>query len=292
MSFPSCIKIPGAKSNSVSQNSSNNGITKDHIPYEELVAIANSVFGESRWSHAVTSQTVDFVEYVMGKYHIGCAAFVRVQLADGTFHEDMGYSNTESSIKGSAIQSARSLSITVALKKALTCFGDIIEEKITEKTYGMKRFKREPQNKLPDEKVQEQPMKMQLTLTENSLKDSNTVENVIHCVEENVTGKKPATKLKTPSTPTRNKSPIPTDTNGEAPVINDPVVMIAESDNVVNDPSNLVNNNGATLAPSGVLTEDELRMERKRRQKQKQEEYKRLMKEKLSKAEEKPNPKF
>lgn len=52
---------------------------------------------------------VDFVEYVLGNYHIGCAAFVRVQRADGIFHEDMGYSITESSTKGSAIQSARSV---------------------------------------------------------------------------------------------------------------------------------------------------------------------------------------
>lgn len=99
----------------------------DKQTYNELITIANEIFGHGKWSHAVTSQTVgmdnqnncfykfliiyfwflDFVEYVMGRYLIGCAAFVRVQLPDGTFHEEMGYSNAESSVKGTAVFEAR-----------------------------------------------------------------------------------------------------------------------------------------------------------------------------------------
>lgn len=53
----------------------------------------------------------------MGKYLIGCAAFVRVQLPDGTYHEEMGYSNAESSVKGAAVYEARVVSIYLVIYK-------------------------------------------------------------------------------------------------------------------------------------------------------------------------------
>lgn len=60
----------------------------------------------------------------MGKYHIGCAAYVRVQLnanagCAGTFHEDMGYCNAENAVKGLAIQLARQVSKHKKKKKPL-----------------------------------------------------------------------------------------------------------------------------------------------------------------------------
>ena len=49
----------------------------------------------------------DFVDYVTGRYHAGCASIVKVQVNNGNFHEEMGYSYAEGSSKGSAIQRAR-----------------------------------------------------------------------------------------------------------------------------------------------------------------------------------------
>lgn len=45
-----------------------------------------------------------------GKYQAGCSSIVRVQLHNGSFHENVGYSCTEGSSKGSAIQKARLVS--------------------------------------------------------------------------------------------------------------------------------------------------------------------------------------
>ena len=45
-----------------------------------------------------------------GKYQAGCITIVKIQLKDGTFHEDMGYSYTEGSTKGSAVQKSRLVS--------------------------------------------------------------------------------------------------------------------------------------------------------------------------------------
>lgn len=58
----------------------------------------------------------------MGKYYIGCAAFVRVQMSDGTFHEDMGYCNAENSTKGLAIQAARVVSSFHTMKNKQKTF--------------------------------------------------------------------------------------------------------------------------------------------------------------------------
>ena len=54
---------------------------------------------------------IDFCDYNCGKYHAGCVSTVRVQLLDGTFHEDIGYSTTENQFKGLAIFNARSVNL-------------------------------------------------------------------------------------------------------------------------------------------------------------------------------------
>lgn len=43
----------------------------------------------------------------MGKYVCGCVTFVKIQLRNGTFHEDMGYCYTEAAMKGLSIHCAR-----------------------------------------------------------------------------------------------------------------------------------------------------------------------------------------
>ena len=60
-----------------------------------LIDIANSIFGFNGWSHSVTNSTVDFIDHFNGKYYVGVSAFVRVQLRDGAFHEDIGYGVSE-----------------------------------------------------------------------------------------------------------------------------------------------------------------------------------------------------
>lgn len=52
---------------------------------------------------------LDFVEAFMGKYVCGCATFVKIQLRDGPFHEDMGYCHAEGAAKGLSIQYARAV---------------------------------------------------------------------------------------------------------------------------------------------------------------------------------------
>ena len=58
----------------------------------KLIELANDTFGFNGWSHSVTHMNIDFVDEVNGRFLVGICAFVRVQLKDGCFHEDVGKS--------------------------------------------------------------------------------------------------------------------------------------------------------------------------------------------------------
>ena len=57
----------------------------------KVIDLANDIFGFNGWSHSVTNSTIDFIDFFNGKFFVGVSAFVRVQLRDGCFHEDVGY---------------------------------------------------------------------------------------------------------------------------------------------------------------------------------------------------------
>ncbi|CAD6234268.1 GSCOCG00007703001-RA-CDS [Cotesia congregata] len=260
MSFSSCIKLPSFKTeNSPEKDISSRGnMDNDKQTYNELITIANEIFGHGKWSHAVTSQTVDFVEYVMGRYLIGCAAFVRVQLPDGTFHEEMGYSNAESSVKGTAVFEARVSSITNALKKSLLCFGGIIETKINEKISSHKsKIQKTSDNKLfqNDQRAKTEPSKVSTSNSE-ILEYANS----------------PKERMRKESLREEKKDGLKEPKKDEVKVINS-VSTTTSTVQLIKAPSKSTENTPRTTA----MTEEELRIERKRKQKEKQEEYRRQM---------------
>ena len=61
----------------------------------KAIYLANEIFGFNGWSHSVSQQTIDFVDHSQGKFYVGVSAFVKVQLKDGIFHEDIGYGVSE-----------------------------------------------------------------------------------------------------------------------------------------------------------------------------------------------------
>ncbi|XP_050486549.1 uncharacterized protein LOC126871606 isoform X3 [Bombus huntii] len=132
INYPSCIKIPSTNSK---QNMTNTlpqqlDLVKALALNNDLILLANQIFGEGKWSHNITSQTIDFIETFMGKYVCGCVTLLKVQLKDGTSHEDMGYCYTEGAMKGLTIHCARIGSLTDAFKRVLSCFGKEINTEI------------------------------------------------------------------------------------------------------------------------------------------------------------------
>ncbi|XP_077263849.1 uncharacterized protein LOC143898334 isoform X4 [Temnothorax americanus] len=104
--------------------------------FPDLISAANKVFGEGKWNHTVISQTLDFEDanYDASNdprvYHTGCVSFVKVQLENGNFHEDVGYFIAEEPTRGLSIQNARIGSAINALKRVLLSFGDKVEREL------------------------------------------------------------------------------------------------------------------------------------------------------------------
>ncbi|XP_011689651.1 PREDICTED: DNA repair protein RAD52 homolog [Wasmannia auropunctata] len=133
--YLSCIKIPATvaakqaamKSAQRPEKAEPMDLAADH---RDLILTANKVFGEGKWSHTVVSQTLDFVDVTGAKCCVGCVSFVRVQLESGAFHEDIGYHSAEESAKGLSIHNARVGSAVNALKRVLLSFGDRVEREL------------------------------------------------------------------------------------------------------------------------------------------------------------------
>ncbi|XP_077281675.1 uncharacterized protein LOC143908158 isoform X2 [Temnothorax americanus] len=132
--YLSCIKIPAAKqavtkSTRKPEKAEPMDFTADR---RDLISVANKVFGEGKWNHTVVSQNLDFIDTIDARDECcaGCVSFVKVQLDDGNFHEDVGYYVAEESTKGLSIQNARIGSAVNALKRVLLSFGDNIEREL------------------------------------------------------------------------------------------------------------------------------------------------------------------
>uniref|UniRef100_A0A3P8S4W6 DNA repair protein RAD52 homolog n=1 Tax=Amphiprion percula TaxID=161767 RepID=A0A3P8S4W6_AMPPE len=107
-----------------------------YIEGHRVVSLANEMFGYNGWSHSISQQNVDFVDFVNGKFYVGVSAFVKVQLKDGAFHEDVGYGVSEGlKSKALSLEKARKEAVTDGMKRALKCFGNALGNCILNKEY-------------------------------------------------------------------------------------------------------------------------------------------------------------
>ncbi|CAH1783485.1 unnamed protein product [Owenia fusiformis] len=128
----------------ISQRAGAGGQKLAYIEGWRLINLANETFGFNGWSHSVTHQTVDFVDSYNSKYYVGVSAFVKVQLKDGVYHEDIGYGVCEGmKSKALSIEKARKEAVTDGLKRALKSFGNSLGNCLGDKNY-LKAINRAP----------------------------------------------------------------------------------------------------------------------------------------------------
>ncbi|XP_012879141.1 PREDICTED: DNA repair protein RAD52 homolog isoform X2 [Dipodomys ordii] len=107
-----------------------------YIEGHRVINLANEMFGYNGWAHSVTQQNVDFVDLNNGKFYVGVCAFVKVQLKDGAYHEDVGYGVSEGlRSKALSLEKARKEAVTDGLKRALRSFGNALGNCILDKDY-------------------------------------------------------------------------------------------------------------------------------------------------------------
>ncbi|XP_061780267.1 DNA repair protein RAD52 homolog [Nerophis lumbriciformis] len=120
-----------------------------YIEGHRVVSLANEMFGYNGWSHSISQQNVDFVDLVNGRFYVGVSAFVKVQLKDGSFHEDVGYGVSEGlKSKAFALEKARKEAVTDGMKRALKCFGNALGNCILDKAY-LQAINKIPKQPLP-----------------------------------------------------------------------------------------------------------------------------------------------
>ncbi|XP_011822527.1 PREDICTED: DNA repair protein RAD52 homolog isoform X3 [Mandrillus leucophaeus] len=107
-----------------------------YIEGHRVINLANEMFGYNGWAHSITQQNVDFVDLNNGKFYVGVCAFVRVQLKDGSYHEDVGYGVSEGlKSKALSLEKARKEAVTDGLKRALRSFGNALGNCVLDKDY-------------------------------------------------------------------------------------------------------------------------------------------------------------
>lgn len=107
-----------------------------YIEGHRVISLANEMFGYNGWSHSISQQNVDFVDLINGKFYVGVSAFVKVQLKDGAYHEDVGYGVSEGlKSKALSLEKARKEAVTDGMKRALKCFGNALGNCILNKEY-------------------------------------------------------------------------------------------------------------------------------------------------------------
>jgi len=79
---------------------------------------------------------MDFInETGRGTFNCCCTAIVRVELKDGTYHEDVGCGIGDARQKGSAVEKAKKEAATDGLKRALRLFGEVLGNSIYNKDH-------------------------------------------------------------------------------------------------------------------------------------------------------------
>ncbi|CAJ1056921.1 DNA repair protein RAD52 homolog [Xyrichtys novacula] len=107
-----------------------------YVEGHRVISLANEMFGYNGWSHSISQQNVDFVDLINGKFYVGVSAFIKVQLKDGAYHEDVGYGVSEGlKSKALSLEKARKEAVTDGMKRALKCFGNALGNCILDKGY-------------------------------------------------------------------------------------------------------------------------------------------------------------
>ena len=118
-----CTKRPGP---------SNTSLT--YLEGNVVINFANAIFGPFGWSTSITNKTVD-VKVSNGKAFAIASANVRVTLANGAYHEDVGVGTSTQSNAQAARENAEKACITDGIKRALRQFGNLLGNSLYDSDY-------------------------------------------------------------------------------------------------------------------------------------------------------------
>jgi len=110
-----------------------NTIGREDLTLEEVVNMISQIFRSNKWSSEIKSINVDFADSDpnTGRTSVGVSTVIRVTLANGLFHEGIGYGHiTGCDNKGIAFRKARENAVVDGLQDAIQYFGSISKQRI------------------------------------------------------------------------------------------------------------------------------------------------------------------
>ncbi|KAJ9666558.1 DNA repair protein rad52 [Coniosporium apollinis] len=156
---------------------------KEHnLAGEQVILLANEVFGFNGWSSAIRNVQIDFVDenQSTGQITLGLSMIVRVTLKDGTFHDDIGYGHVENcNGKAAAFEQAKREAATDALKGALQHFGNVFRNYLYNKEYLSKvtTVKVAPKEAIADALSEERPRATRFARNQSNASDGTVLED-------------------------------------------------------------------------------------------------------------------
>ncbi|RYN74757.1 hypothetical protein AA0120_g12207 [Alternaria tenuissima] len=109
------------------------GVEREYPDLEEAVNLIHQSLGSDRWSSEIRNINIDFADSDpnTGRTSVGVSTIIRVTLANGTFHEGIGYGYvTDCCSKGMAFRKARESAVVDGLQTAVQYFGGISKQHV------------------------------------------------------------------------------------------------------------------------------------------------------------------
>ncbi|KAI9908383.1 hypothetical protein PsorP6_003776 [Peronosclerospora sorghi] len=93
----------------------------------KAIELANRAFGFNGWSCHIVECKEEFKEKKGDRWSIAYSSLVRIELKDGTSHEDVGFGSSDGQRDlGAALEQAKKASVSDARKRALRLFGEYL----------------------------------------------------------------------------------------------------------------------------------------------------------------------
>ncbi|EQC28981.1 hypothetical protein SDRG_13318 [Saprolegnia diclina VS20] len=94
----------------------------------KAIEIANEAFGFNGWSCRIVDCNLEYKDKDSnGRWSVGYSAVVRIELKDGSTHEDVGFGTSDGMKElGAALEQSKKASISDARKRALRLFGEYL----------------------------------------------------------------------------------------------------------------------------------------------------------------------
>ena len=171
--------LPKQRLNTIENKENRNQVS--YVQWWKVVEMANNIFGQDGWTNKILTLRIESVDFEKGFFYITASSHIRIELKDGTYHEDIGCVTVSDKKKYVAIQQAKKRCVADGVKRTLRLFGNNLGNSLR-----MREQRNSQLNKQfsQSQKSQFSDISQQSEMKDfNQLKDFNNLNNLKDCNE-------------------------------------------------------------------------------------------------------------